>query len=550
MMLPRSPDLEAGTKRRKTTNRPYPRSGPANAPPAGLSRKNFHHACRELRIRRSRSWFLALVCLLLITLLASNGLPILSKGIPRILLPWLDAPNHDNQDYTRSVYKPRKEDLDLGPTHTRGDFASWPLESGSKPEVDPRSARRFIAYLPHSGFNNQRIALENAMMMAYILNCTLIAPPARLGTPLPYRPSRTLEQHHLISAKKDPEECSEFLDYTPPECLGHNQFTLMPWDELIDFQPIQRDLGLDILFMRGARTPREFLYNLGLPEKSITFLNDRELYQYRIYDTQHLDNETRPSSRYKDGWHVEHLQGVLSTSSAIHFGTLFGSGRLRLQRPEYVAARTRISQGMAISHGAILQASRAIRTRITEFSHDRHLYLAIHVRVGDRKFKGTAVKNGRSLWWQLITRLGISKETGRVLEDRFLQKTRKSKRKTAILDSLPGRFIKPWYNLSQPYYPHERCASPHRDLGSAASYLGIPLFIATDAAHPRLHPSLAIFYETFPCTFVLGDFPDEIKSLVALHRPGDVSPFGRFLVPLVDAVIAGHATHVIGTQNR
>ncbi|CEL58107.1 hypothetical protein RSOLAG1IB_02852 [Rhizoctonia solani AG-1 IB] len=466
--------------------------------------------------------------------------------MPRNLLPWLDVPN---QDYTTgNLYKPKQAYLDLGPT--QGNSAPRPLASSSELEVGIRSARRFIAYLPHSGFNNQRIALENAMMLAYILNCTLIAPPVRLGIPLPYRPSRTLEQHHLLSTRTDPKECSKFLEYTPPECLDHTQFTLMPWNELIDFQPIQEYLGLDILFIRDTATPRGFLYHLGLPEKSITFLNDRELYQYRIYDSQDPYTKLGPNSRYKDGWHVEHLQGVLDSSSAIHFGTLFGSGRLKLQRPDYVAARARISKGMAISHGAIIQVSRAIRSRITEFSHDGHVYLAIHVRVGDRKFKGTAVKNGRSLWWQLITGLGISEEIGRVLEDRFLQRTRKNKQSAAVLVSLPGPRIKPWYNGSQPYYPHKRCSSPHRDLGSPVSYLGVPLFVATDATHPRSHPSLAIFYETFPCTFVLSDFPDEMKPLSAVHRPGDASPLGRFLIPLVDAVVAGHATHVVGTQNR
>ncbi|KAJ1311044.1 hypothetical protein OPQ81_009549 [Rhizoctonia solani] len=450
-------------------------------------------------------------------------------------------PNHDVQDHNGKAYGQKQSSSDFGPVHTQINPASWPL--------DTWSARRFIAYLPHSGFNNQRIALENAMLLAYILNCTLIAPPARLGKPLPYRPSRTLELHHSISAKTNPEGCSRYLDYTPPECLDRTQFTLMPWNALVDFQPIQNELGLDIQFIPNDVTPREFLYQLGLPEKSIAFLNDKELYQYRIYDSNHFLNGSWPSSRYKDEWHVGLLRSFLDNSSAIHFGTLFGSGRLKLQEPEYVAARTSISRGMTISHGAILGASRAIRARITELSHDGRSYLAIHVRVGDRKFKGTAVKNGRLLWWQLVTGLGISKETGRVLEDRFLQNSVKNKQKTAPLDSSSGLSIKPWYNASQPYHPNERCVSPHRDLGVEASYLGMPLFIATDAANPRTHPSLAIFHKTFPCTFVLSDFPDEVKSLVTLHRFGDVSPIGRFLVPLVDAVVAGHATHVIGTQN-
>lgn len=544
-MIP-SPDLEAGTKQRKIRSCPQPRSGPVNSPP--VSRKKFRRACRVLRLLH---WFLLLGCLFLVTLLRSTYLPLLSMGMPRSLPSWTDAPNHDFQDHNGKVYGQKQPPLDFSSTYAQARSGSWPLEFGLEPaEVDPRSAGRFITYLPHSGFNNQRIALENAMLLAFILNCTLIAPPARLGKPLPYRPSRTLELHHLISAKTRPEECSKYLNYTPPECLDHTRFTLIPWNELINIQPIQNELGLDIQFTNGATTPREFLYGLGLFDKSITFLADKELYQYRIYDSQHSLNGIRPSSRYKDAWHVEHLRGFLDNSSAIHFGTLFGSGRLKLQEPGYIAARTRISRGMSISHGAILQVSRAICGRIAEFSHDGHSYLAIHVRVGDRKFKGTAVKNGRLLWWQVISSLGISKETGRVLEDRFLQNAGKNKQKTTLLDSSSGSPIKPWYNASQPYRAHENCVSPHRDLGVEASYLGMPLFIATDAAHPRSHPSLAIFYETFPCTFVLADFPDEVKSLVALDRQGDTSPIGQFLIPLVDAVVAGHATHVIGTQNR
>ncbi|KAH7344595.1 hypothetical protein B0J17DRAFT_763372 [Rhizoctonia solani] len=544
MISPRSPDLEAGAKQQKVRGRPQPHSGPVSTPL--VSRKFFRRVCRALRWPR---WFLILGCLFLGTLLRSEYLPYLWGEMPRGLLPWPDAPNHDTPGYNGKVNGPKWPNLDSGPTRTQANSASWPLEFGSEPKVDTRSARRFIAYLPHSGFNNQRIALENAILLAYVLNCTLIAPPVRLGVPLPYRPSRTLELHHLISAKTDPKECSKYLTYTPPECLGPTHFTLIPWNELMDFQPIQNELGLDIRFMHDGATPREFLHDLGIPDNSITFLKDNGLYDYRIYDSQYFLNETRLSSRYKDGWHVEHLRGFLDGSSAIHFGTLFGSGRLKLHRPEYTSARTRISRGMAISHGAILDASRAIRARIAEFSHDGQSYLAIHARVGDRKFKSTAVKNGRLLWWQLITGLGISKETGRVLEDRVLQNIGKNKQRFAFLDSLPEYSTKPWHNTSQPHHPHKHCASPHRDLGVETSYLGIPLFVATDAAHPRSHPSLAIFHRTFPCTFVLSDFPDEVKSLVALHRLGDTSPIGRFLIPLVDAVVAGHATHVIGTQS-
>jgi len=45
---------------------------------------------------------------------------------------------------------------------------------------------RYLSYLPHSGFHNQRIALENALTLAKVLNRTLLIPPCLLGTAIPW----------------------------------------------------------------------------------------------------------------------------------------------------------------------------------------------------------------------------------------------------------------------------------------------------------------------------------------------------------------------------
>src|SRR5690242_15261885 len=45
---------------------------------------------------------------------------------------------------------------------------------------------KFLAYFSHSGYHNQRIALENALLLAKLLNRTLLLPPAVLGRPLPW----------------------------------------------------------------------------------------------------------------------------------------------------------------------------------------------------------------------------------------------------------------------------------------------------------------------------------------------------------------------------
>src|SRR3954467_8612567 len=45
------------------------------------------------------------------------------------------------------------------------------------PKPLPKESEKFMTYLPHSGLHNQRIALENAVYLAWVLNRTLIVPP-------------------------------------------------------------------------------------------------------------------------------------------------------------------------------------------------------------------------------------------------------------------------------------------------------------------------------------------------------------------------------------
>ncbi|KAM0749365.1 hypothetical protein T439DRAFT_363921 [Meredithblackwellia eburnea MCA 4105] len=44
---------------------------------------------------------------------------------------------------------------------------------------------KFMGFLPHSGFHNQRLALQNAFMLGYLLNRTVLLPPVWIGWPTP-----------------------------------------------------------------------------------------------------------------------------------------------------------------------------------------------------------------------------------------------------------------------------------------------------------------------------------------------------------------------------
>jgi hypothetical protein len=84
-----------------------------------------------------------------------------------------------------------------------------------------------------------------------------------------------------------------------------------------------------------------------------------------------------------------------------------------------------------------------------------------------------------------------------------------------------------------------------------------PLYIATDSKIPTTDPNLAIFFATFPCTFVLGDFAstssvnsesvEALNELNALRNKDDKVPLAQFLYPQLDAQISAWGRDLIGT---
>ena len=56
-------------------------------------------------------------------------------------------------------------------------------DSGSKMEDEfvKKHSAGYIAYIPHSGLGNQWVELENALVIAAMLNRTLVLPPVYLG---------------------------------------------------------------------------------------------------------------------------------------------------------------------------------------------------------------------------------------------------------------------------------------------------------------------------------------------------------------------------------
>ncbi|KAG0302418.1 hypothetical protein BGZ98_007507 [Dissophora globulifera] len=77
-------------------------------------------------------------------------------------------------------------------------------------ERDPST--KYLTFLPHSGFHNQRTELENALLLARLLNRTLIMPKVYLGPPMPWLTFRRLHERLLYQTKIGLEHCRAIIE--------------------------------------------------------------------------------------------------------------------------------------------------------------------------------------------------------------------------------------------------------------------------------------------------------------------------------------------------
>ncbi|KAF9150166.1 hypothetical protein BG015_008023, partial [Linnemannia schmuckeri] len=83
-------------------------------------------------------------------------------------------------------------------------------EAEKRINQDPTT--KYLTFLPHSGFHNQRTELENALLLARLLNRTLIMPKVYLGPPMPWLTFNLLHSRLLYQTKIGLEHCRAIIE--------------------------------------------------------------------------------------------------------------------------------------------------------------------------------------------------------------------------------------------------------------------------------------------------------------------------------------------------
>lgn len=389
------------------------------------------------------------------------------------------------------------------------------------------SDEKFLSYLPHSGLHNQRIALQNAIVLGALTNRTVLVPPIRLGSkPLRYVRSDSLRRDLATSGKTGLRHCSQIRSqFLPPECFDYFDYThispawLFNLSALNGFPPL---IYLDDFSSSSI---------LGLAMPDIYTLRDLTAYHHRFIDTTH-----NSSSKYNESIYIPDLAQY--PHRLLEIGTLFGSSRLGLRDTGNRMLRTRVRRCMDFSDPQLVNTADAIAKAIGG------RYLGAHVRLGDGPFKSNGQVVLRQVWWKLVHEiLQFNLSEASHLEQTFrVFPTPTSVEPLANIAS---------ENDSRPLFGFStgnlRCRG-HRHISSHLLRLNTPLFISTDIKNAASDPSFSGFLRTFPCVFFLSDFAVHLQRLERLRNGYDGTPMMPFLLPLLDAMIVGRAWVVAGTD--
>ncbi|KAH9895100.1 hypothetical protein C8Q73DRAFT_825633 [Cubamyces lactineus] len=402
------------------------------------------------------------------------------------------------------------------------------------------ASENFLAYLPHSGFHNQRIALENALVLARILGRTLLLPPIRLGTPLKYASFDTLYTMSANASKTTLLYCQDPTVYNPDlpsECEGYSNYTHISWGWLINLT----DIRLEQHLLEGWNFTDAWLEdNLGITADDIFYLKDTARNEFSFQDFYSLDP---PARKFSQSVNIGAL--ARRPERLVQLGTLFGSSRLHFRSQANYDLRKHIRERMAFTNPQIVYAAGAIREALGGS------YLGVHLRVGDGFFERSAPTNVRLTWWKLLHLvLGFSDGEILALEHQLFPEDSELGPPTIQADAPALRTPHP------PLPPFPVDATPASRISCRTALhtspllvrLNAPVFIATDAGSPATNPLLSRFTRSFPCTFFLEDFPDLVSSLGELKSPVDGVPLGPFLMPFLDAMVVGQAWQFVGTE--
>lgn len=421
----------------------------------------------------------------------------------------------------------------------------------------PTAGEKYITYLPHSGFHNQRIELENALLLASYLNRTLLLPPVFLGNPaMPWLRFDKMYERLLLQTKRGLEHCPQIGsdEPLPAECLNYFRWTSVPWTFFYDLQEIEQHVRI---IFRDDLSEEWLRDALKLEKKDIHYMKDMSPYEFRVYDRP--DSPT-PLAKFVNRIDIAALEAI--DEPMLHFGSVFGTYRVLAQTEEHAELLRMIRSNMIFNHPVL----RDTAARVVKQLGGVDQFVGLHIRVGDGLFKVRASIHVDDIYHKLVDMFtdldvdqvayyeGYRHDEDRKENDEYeVRQLRKFTEMNNDELAKPIQVNHPQQDMSHvlgsvpPSSLQLQCQSP-KD-ATTSRFQRTVIYIATDAPNPRSNPLLQKIFATFPCVFVLNDFANELHDLKRIQVVQERIKLESYLIPMVDAMIAAQGHTFIGTAD-
>ncbi|CAG8481465.1 14449_t:CDS:1 [Ambispora leptoticha] len=423
--------------------------------------------------------------------------------------------------------------------------------------IEEEYQEKFLTYLPHSGFHNQRISLENAIFLAWATNRTLVIPPIIFGAKIPYQTFSLLANRLSLIGKEVLPDCSNETVANKKEACevkrNRSFRTLVKWDQVMDLsfakefaRTVQRsDFNQSTLFRMVNVTDTKQVY----------VQPDKTLYDFEIFDNP---NANLSQQRFQNKLLLSDLK--LRREKLMYFGSIFSSQRIVTELSENRSFFDQVRKHMIIGNPVML----GVVEKIVDELGGLGSFVGIYLKIGDGKtLNNNTISTINNITKQLIDEYAPEMKSDIKLDEAAANDTNNTDN-TNNQDDLEDNLDDSEEDPNTLETPIERRRSFAAGRGLQASGLvaecqskakptqnDMPIiYIATDAS--RLNSSLSQeafkeIFSIFPCVFFIGNFSDQLNPIDSIRNPSDNSTLSQYLLPLVDLNVVASGQQIISS---
>ncbi|KAK9712963.1 hypothetical protein K7432_006762 [Basidiobolus ranarum] len=361
-----------------------------------------------------------------------------------------------------------------------------------------------MVYLPHDSFYQQKIGLENAILLAYYLNRSLIVPPAYLGNLIEWAQFDTLYSQVARKSKQSKSYCSDIaLRELPGECLSYTSWTKIPWSYFFDLSGVEDYVRIyeetDFTF--------ESLSRYGIEEEDIHIFKEDVKYEHKFSDATVLRDDIK--GHFKSLLHFNKLKEF--SHKLLYLHSVNGRGRVQASHPDNYPVFRDMLRSYVWKSTAILSTADLVIDKLG----GQQNYVGIEVPTLGLEFSDKIPVNVRTILNMLMDRI-----SDRECE----QPASNPKSGVPSLEECLARTAQ------------DSCSSPL-------------LYLSTDAINPRAHGDLTPIFQQFPCTFTPHDFRQEYSSLgTQLNAEAHVN-LVQYMISMVETEIISRGSSVATIKN-